>query len=931
MDSQALSSVTNDSMSPEMGPPVSQKHNLSPVIDLRPVDEGIRPISEEIVPVQENIHVRQEMQRVGGQLHQVSGGIAVVGGELRLTDDMHQVGEDPNSNPLAVTNEDTLTMDGEITNMDNSQDVQAMTHQTGLLEDTTGVLNGDKDLKLGSFPNHETGHEGGEHQDLQLGTMNSGNTGLLPDTHQYYHTLHQAPIMVYEVPSGNIVPFDSLVPVPLAKGIEEKTNEGVDLLQDPVNEAVYTQTSQEMPHSLYVLHQPQKKEQSSEGMVIEQISTGDGVTPNIVLGNRDSNTFTKVEDHSSGMMPIGTEFSLISTSCYDSSVTTVANMAQLSMSAVYQTSTETDSEVALTLASLGNPKIEKMDRNCNQNQNALEVMRAASITDQEFENFEQTKNTLDENLEKKTHKPTLVLRSRRNKGASNSHQEMTLDETKKVSRRKKKREPKVVPFPKAEEGDTFIIPDNVLSVRHIESPSVTMQNESQKENLLGQLLKASEHCEPATLIPEGVVDDVIPAVGYRIMDMSNLSEMIRMMHRCTGSMGAIVIQEQASLREGAVSQLSVICTGCQEGAVCATSNRIAATGPWDINARVEQLTNEFNIKEDQLQRMLEILGIFYRPCDPSLQSVPQPMEMENPPAQPTKKKRKKKSDTDSSGKPKNLVCTVCEEKFVGENHLKKHMQSHDLALHTCPYCHAYFKKPFNLKQHIKKHENCKYECSQCQRRFTDKSTLLCHIRSQHEKRYNIQCEFCPKRFYHRAHYNEHLRIHTGEKPYTCELCGKNFAWHDSVKKHMQTHSAESKYKCRLCGKWFRWLQGVRQHLQQQHKLKKCDIEAQVVTAATEMASSLPQFHQQSHPAPPPQPPQQQQQSQQQQLHSHAQHPPPQLPPQLSNHQPGDESNAGREYHTLEAAAPNQDTTQQALDMFHVTEVESQQQDMFQYH
>ena len=38
---------------------------------------------------------------------------------------------------------------------------------------------------------------------------------------------------------------------------------------------------------------------------------------------------------------------------------------------------------------------------------------------------------------------------------------------------------------------------------------------SQKDNLLGQLLKASEHCEPASLIPAGVVNDVIPAVGYR--------------------------------------------------------------------------------------------------------------------------------------------------------------------------------------------------------------------------------------------------------------------------------------------------------------------------------------------------------------------------------------------------------------------------------
>ena len=38
---------------------------------------------------------------------------------------------------------------------------------------------------------------------------------------------------------------------------------------------------------------------------------------------------------------------------------------------------------------------------------------------------------------------------------------------------------------------------------------------AEKENLLGQLLKASEHCEPASLIPAGVVNDVIPAVGYR--------------------------------------------------------------------------------------------------------------------------------------------------------------------------------------------------------------------------------------------------------------------------------------------------------------------------------------------------------------------------------------------------------------------------------
>lgn len=379
--------------------------------------------------------------------------------------------------------------------------------------------------------------------------------------------------MVYEVPAGNIVPFDSLVSVPLGKSIGEKNNEGVDLLQASVSETVYAHQSQDMSHPLYVLHQPQKKEDSSEGMVIEQINTNDGVSPNIVLENRDANSFNKVEGHSSGMMPIGSEFSLISTSCYDTSVTTVANMAHLSMSAVYQSSTDTDSEVALTLASLGNPKNEKMERDCVQAQNTepSDVIRAASIISgvtqhQQFDDIHhQTNNTLEDHMGKKDQKSTLVLRSRRSRGTTpnqQQQQDMVAEECKKVNRRKKRKDSRLVNFPKSEENN-FIIPDSILPVRNMSTPSITLQNESQKENLLGQLLKASEHCEPATLIPEGVVDDVIPAVGYRIMDMTNLSEMIKMMHRCTGSMGAIVIQEQASLREGAVSQLSVICTGCQ--------------------------------------------------------------------------------------------------------------------------------------------------------------------------------------------------------------------------------------------------------------------------------------------------------------------------------------------------------------------------------
>lgn len=887
----------------------------------------------------------------------------MVGGEeLQLGGEGDQVAPHELEDPLGGPGEDHLTLEGDMGDMDGSGEVQrALGHQAALLDEASEVLGGAKGLKLSSF--HGGGGPGGG-QEMPLGP------GALPlETQHYYEGLQPAPIMVYEVPAGNIVPFDSLVPVPLAKGMGGvKEGEGaVDLLQGGVGEGVYAPAPQDVAPPLYVLHQPHKKDGAAG---LDQ--PGDG----LVLGGREGGegAFPRVGGDGAAMMPIGAEFSLISSSCYET------NMAQLSMA--YHGSSDTDSEVALTLASLGTPKLERTT-----------LAAGNGGLGQAFQELEPQQPPP---VAKKAdcpppppppQRPTLVLRSRRSRAANTHHTSTTTTATTTTTaatttcsvtttsatsttasttttsrRRRSKRDNKAAAASMAattsttttttsgggvglEEsgggsGGSFVIPDGILAVRGEPSPvegvgavngstgsttNTLQQQEAQKENLLGQLLKASEQCEPASLIPAGVVDDVIPAVGYRIMDMTNLGEMVRMMHRCPG-LGTIVIQEQASLREGAVSQLSVICTSCQEGAVCATSNRAAAAGPWDINARVEQLTREFSIKEDQLQRMLEILGIFYRPCDPALQPVTQPMELEMTPAQNSpKKKRKKKSETSPSGKPKNLVCTVCKQRFVGVNHLKKHMHSHDLNLHTCPYCHAYFKKPFNLKEHIKKHQNCKYECSHCQREFTDKSTLLCHVRSQHEKRYKIECELCQKRFYHRAHYNEHMRIHTGEKPYMCELCGKKFSWHDSVKKHMQTHSAESKYKCRLCGKWFRWLQGVRQHLQYLHKLKKCDIEAQVVTAATETASSaLPQFHQHQT--------QQQQQSTPQQQQQHQQHQQQQQQQQPQVLAQEDSSSAPREYHTLEAAAPNGDTSaQQTLDMFQVTEVEAQQQDMFQYH
>ena len=204
-------------------------------------------------------------------------------------------------------------------------------------------------------------------------------------------------------------------------------------------------------------------------------------------------------------------------------------------------------------------------------------------------------------------------------------------------------------------------------------------------------------------------------------------------------------------------------------------------------------------------------------------------------------------DNDQEEEVISFNCPYCEKGFRLEKQMNRHFSTeHPKEIKgpmTCEHCGKIYIGRTNLKAHQKSTHN-EMACAECGK-IVKVGKLLYHIQQYHTANENkkYKCPTCGRGFVNKQARDDHINVHTGEKPHKCKYCPATFASNGTLGMHQRAHlgikrkpkpksnAPEPDLPCEECGKIFRGRAKLKIHKQHHHVESQCAVCGIMVTNA----------------------------------------------------------------------------------------------------